>query len=145
MKITEKLRNGAEKYAILFYVGGSAYLTVEIMYRNYSHRSMFLVGGLCFILIGLINKFLSWKTLLSLQMLIASGIITVIEFISGIILNLWLKLNIWDYSDMPFNLMGQICLIYAVFWYFLSVVGIMLDDYLRYKLFNEDKPHYKLI
>lgn len=30
----------------------------------------------------------------------------------------------WDYSDMPFNLNGRICLLYSVFWGFLGVLWI---------------------
>ena len=33
---------------------------------------------------------------------------------------LWLKLDIWDYSRIPFNLYGQICLPYAAVWFVLS-------------------------
>ena len=30
----------------------------------------------------------------------------------------------WDYSDIPFNLNGRICLLYSVFWGFLGVLWI---------------------
>lgn len=30
----------------------------------------------------------------------------------------------WDYSDMPFNLNGRICLLYSIFWGFLGVLWI---------------------
>ena len=51
-----------------------------------------------------------------------------------------MSLNIWDYSDLPFNLMGQICLLFSVFWFFLSIIAIWLDDYLRYKFYGDKKP-----
>ncbi len=78
------------------------------------------------------------------QMVLSSVIITALEFITGLIVNIWLKMDIWDYSQLPYNFMGQICLLYSVFWFLVSSVAIVLDDFLRYKLFNEEKPHYKI-
>ena len=70
--------------------------------------------------------------------------ITFYEFIFGVILNIWLGLNIWDYSNLPFNILGQICIPFSTIWYFLSIIGICLDDFFRWKLFNEEKPRYKI-
>lgn len=106
---------------------------------------MLLLGGLCFVLIGLINEHFSWKMKLWKQQFIATIIITTLEFITGYIVNIKLGWNVWDYSSLRFNLMGQICLLYSVFWFFLSAIGIILDDWLRYFLFKEEKPHYKII
>ena len=69
---------------------------------------------------------------------------TFLEFCAGVILNLWLKLDIWDYSRIPFNLYGQICLPYAAVWFVLSAAAIVADDYLRYWLYGEEKPSYRL-
>ena len=71
--------------------------------------------------------------------------ITSIEFISGIIINLWLSLNVWDYSNIPFNLFGQVCLKYTVIWFFLSLAAILLDDFIRCKFFGEDMPNYRIV
>lgn len=65
------------------------------------------------------------------QCLIGTLITLVIEFVSGYILNIKLGLDIWDYSSIPFNLMGQICLPYGILWFFLcrlqSILTIGLD------------------
>ena len=106
---------------------------------------MLIVGGICFVLIGLINELFTWEMPLWLQCVISSVMVTVVEYISGLILNVWLGLGIWDYSKLPYNLHGQICLYYSIVWLVLSVVAIILDDYLRYWLFGEDKPKYRLI
>ena len=98
------------KYLSLFTVMGSIYYLIEIIWRGYSHVSMFILAGVCGICIGLINEILSMDTPIWLQAIIGSCIVTTGEFISGCILNLWLGLGIWDYSNMPFNLLGQICL-----------------------------------
>ena len=110
------------KNVLLFLIGGALYVLVELLYRGYSHYSMFIVGGLCFVLIGLLNDGLfSWKMALNSQMTLSALIITVLEFTAGVILNLGLGLDIWDYSDQSYNLYGQICLLYTCFWYLLSL------------------------
>ena len=41
------------KQAMLFYLGGCAYMGLELLWRGRSHGSMFLLGGFCFLLIGI--------------------------------------------------------------------------------------------
>jgi uncharacterized membrane protein len=132
------------KLLILFCIGGFIYYFIEIFYRNLSTWQMAILGGLCFVACGLINELYSWETPLWLQSLIATIIITLLEFISGLILNVWLGLHIWDYSNLPFNIFGQISLYFSLAWLLLSVIAIVLDDVLRWLLFHEDKPRYKL-
>lgn len=133
------------KYVFLGFVGGATYVILEFLWRGYSHWTMFILGGICFIALGLINEFLSWDTPLISQMVIGGLIITILEFITGCIVNLWLGWNVWDYSDLPYNLLGQISLYSSIGWIGLSLVGITLDDYIRWKCFGEEKPRYKWI
>lgn len=130
---------------VLFCIGGLAYVLIELLWRGYSHWSMFIVGGMCFILIGGINEYYPWDMPLWQQMLISTVIVTVIEFVAGLILNIWLKLGVWDYSGLPFNFMGQICLYFSVAWFFLAFPAIVIDDYLRHWLFGEEFPKYKIL
>lgn len=134
------------KALILFLCGGCLYFLLEILWRGYSHWSMFLLGGLCFFLIGAINEFIPWKMPLIVQGWIGSlCIVTPLEFVTGCIVNLWLGWNVWDYSDMPLNLLGQICLPFSLVWVAVSIAAVVLDDWLRYWWFGEEKPHYKLV
>lgn len=133
------------KYYTLGTLGGVVYVFIELMWRGYSHWSMFLLGGVCFIALGLINEVIPWEMPLATQMFIGCAIITVLEFITGCIVNLWLGWDVWDYSDLPYNLLGQISVVSSVGWYFLSAVGIVLDDWLRYIFFGEEKPRYTII
>ena len=133
------------KFLILFIFGGVIYFLIEILWRGYSHWTMFLLGGLCFVIVGAINNFIPWKMKFEKQMAIGAIIITALEFIVGVIVNLILKWNIWDYSMLPFNILGQICLPFSLIWFLLSGVIIIVDDYLRYKLFKEDKPKYSFL
>ncbi len=137
------------KQIFLFLVGGTVYIIIEIIWRwlwknTPTHWTMFVLGGLSFLSIGYINEILPRRTSLWLQCLIGTGIILLLEFIFGCILNLWLKLDIWDYSHLPFNILGQVCLPFAFAWYALTAAAIIADDYLRFKVFNEEKPKYKL-
>lgn len=132
------------KGAILFAVGGIIYVLIELAFRGRSHWTMALLGGLSFILIGAINEYLPWRMGLIWQMLIGGGIITAMELAFGLILNLYLGLSIWDYSKLPFNLWGQICLSYSMAWAGLSLVGILLDDFIRWRFFGEEKPRYTI-
>lgn len=132
------------KYIILGNIGGIIYVCIELLYRGYSHWTMYLVSAISFILIGLINEYISWDMKIWKQMLIGSCIVTIIEFLSGYIINIVLGWHIWDYSNLPLNIMGQVCLPFSIIWFFISLIAIIADDYLRYWLFNEEKPHYKL-
>lgn len=131
------------KAIILMAVGGMLYALFEIGFRGYTHWTMIIVGGLCFYLIGLINEIIPWKMKIWKQCLIGSLVVTAVEFVSGCIINLWLGWGVWDYSDMPFNILGQVCLPFSVLWVLLSALAIILDDYLRYWLYHEEKPHYR--
>ena len=132
------------KVVLLFVFGGLMYMGVEILFRGYTHFSMFFVGGLCFVLVGGINEKLPWNMAFVSQMMIASLLVTAVEFVAGVILNLVLGLGVWDYSSLPYNLFGQISLIFSVGWFFLSAVGILIDDWLRYLIYGEERPHYKI-
>lgn len=142
----------------LFLVGGTLYTQIEILWRGYTHWTMFIVGGLCFVIMGLLNEHIfPWSLSLINQSLISAVIIIIFEFISGCIINLWLKWNVWDYSNLPFNLYGQVCLYFFFLWIPLSIFGIVVDDWVRYgvyklaqkylpnwKLEERQKPSYKL-
>ena len=132
------------KNTTLFFIGGIIYYLIEIAWRGHSHWTMYLLGGFCFLCIGLINEFFTWEIKIWKQAIYGTALITVLEFFSGCIINIWLGWNVWDYSNVPFNVLGQICLPYIILWFPLTIVGIVLDDYLRYWLFNEEKPHYKI-
>lgn len=140
-----KKLNTLLKYFTLFLIGGVTYYFIEILYRGYSHFSMIIVGGLCFVLVGSINQFYKRDIPLILQMLLSVFIIDTVELISGIIINKILLLNVWDYSYMSYNFLGQISLRSSIAWFFLSLFAIYMDDLLRYKLYHEHRPKYKII
>lgn len=139
-----KLKFGC-KVLLLFLLGGAAYYGVETLWRGFSHPSMFVLGGVCFVLVGFINELLPWYMDLGLQALLGAIIITAAEFVTGLIVNVWLGLDVWDYSALPFNLLGQISLQYFLLWIPLAALAIVLDDHIRYRLFGEARPRYCLL
>lgn len=126
----------------LFLMGSILYLSVEILFRGYSHWSMAILGGLCFVIIGELNEHAFSRMPLLYQMLISTIVVTVLEFITGLIVNVWLGWGVWDYSDLPFNIMGQICLPFSIMWFFLALFAILVDDAIRHWGFEEPLAQY---
>ena len=135
----------AIKGLTLFLFGGATYALLEVIWRGYTHVTMFVLGGVLFLVLGALNEnLLEWDTPLFIQGLIGAAIVTSAELISGVVLNLWLGLNVWSYSDIPFNFMGQICLPFSLLWVPVSMTAIVLDDYIRFWLLGERHPTYTL-
>lgn len=129
--------------AVVFYLGGMFYCAVELLWRQKTHGSMFVLGGLCFLLVGRIDAKRQF-TFLS-QLFISALIITILEFGTGIIVNRYLNLYVWDYSSAPMNLMGQVCLPFTLLWFALSGIAIILDDAVRQALFGQPMPRYRWV
>lgn len=130
------------KCALLFLIGGALYYYIEILWRGHSHWTMAVVGGICFVVIGGLNNYIPWEMPMWEQGFVGALFVTGMELVVGIPLNLMMGLHIWDYSSLPFNLLGQICLPFTVLWFFLALLCIYVDDWMRYIMFHEDKPHY---
>lgn len=125
----------------LILIMGMLYMGIEILWRGYTDISMLFVGGLCSFLVGRLNEHPKFYDRKMWQQCVIGALITLnIEFVSGLILNIWLGLNIWDYSGMWGNICGQVCLPYGFLWFLLMPLCIYVDDWLRYKLFEEEKP-----
>ena len=116
-------------------------MVLEGLWRGWTHISMLVVGGLSAFFIGKLNDHLKfYDRKMWQECLMGTAIILILELVSGMILNVWLRLDIWDYSNEPFNVCGQICLPYVVMRFSLVPFAIYVDDYLRYRLFGEKKP-----
>lgn len=128
-----KLKFNVLKYITIFISGAIIYMGLEMLWRGYTHWTMGVVAGIATILIGLINEVFPKDTPLLVQAPIASLIITELEYISGEILNVHLGLNIWDYSQMPLNVDGQVCLPASLLWMIIGCIAVVLDDIIREK------------
>ena len=133
------------EYVFLFGMGGSLYYGFEVLFRGFSHWTMFLLGGICLVFIYLQGKLLKFEDSIFVQVLRCMIFITSMEFITGIIVNKWLKMNVWDYSQLPLHLFGQICVPFMVIFSGLCVCGILLSGYICHWLYREEKPNYHIL
>ena len=133
------------EYGFLWLAGGTIYYMFEILFRGFSHISMFILGGICMDFFALQGKACHWKEPLWKQVIRSTIFVIAGEFITGIIVNKWLKLKVWDYSDQPFHLFGQICLPFAVIFSGLCTLGILLSGYLLHWFLQEEKPKFHVL
>lgn len=49
---------------------------------------------------------------------------SLVEYICSLVQELVIGSRSWDYTGMPFNINGRICLMYSIFWGFLGVLWI---------------------
>ena len=119
------------KPAALFLVGGSGYVGLELLWRGRSHISMFFAGGVCFLLLGKLNR-LQPRLPLLLRGMLGAVAITSVELLAGLIANR--DHAVWDYRGMPLNFHGQICLPFSLLWIPLSLGGMLLYDFVDRRL-----------
>ena len=106
------------EFLFIFIVGAIGYGSIEMLWRGHTHWTMLLLGGLCLYMIYLISTRMKeqlWK-----KLIMCAAVITALEFAVGCAVNVRLGWEVWDYSDMALNLMGQICPAFSLMWLLLS-------------------------
>lgn len=121
---------GVWKRTKLFLAGGAGYVGLELLYRGRSHISMFVAGGLCFLLLGSLRRRLPLP--MPVQGIFGSGIITAVELGFGLMINR--SHEVWDYSAQPMNLLGQICLPFSLLWIPVSMGAMLLYEQLERRM-----------
>lgn len=112
---------------------GAVYVALEILFRGRSHPAMLIVGGLCGVLVGAINQRPGfYRAPVIVQAMIGALIVLAVEFVSGCVLNLWLGLGIWDYSNLPGNVLGQICPAFGLLWFLIMPLAIWAEHTARW-------------
>lgn len=126
----EKARkNEIIKTVIIFAIGFVGYGVIEILFRGYTHWSMLLTGGACLLSFYFLN--LQYKNApLLLKALGGAIIITIYELAVGIIVNLLFKFNVWDYSALPLDFLGQICPLFTFLWFLLCLFLLTISKVL---------------
>lgn len=119
------------KDGILFLTGSCAYPTLEMAWRGETHCSMALAGGICLCLIDRVCCGALGKSGLFARCLAGAGLITGVELAAGILVNGVMGLRVWDYSNVPLNLMGQVCLPYSLLWFGLTLPAMALCGLVR--------------
>lgn len=133
------------EYLFLWTFGGSLYYGIEMIFRGYSHWSMFVLGGFCMLFFALQGIWTEWNEPLWKQVLWCTVFVTAGEFITGIFVNKIMRWQVWDYSDQPFQLFGQICVPFMILFSGLCVVGIFCTAYLLHWIYGEKKPGFHVL
>lgn len=94
---------------------------------------MVIAGGICFIIFSLVAEKLKKRTAVFKAAVCSLGV-TAVEFIFGVVFNLMLKMNVWDYSGVPLNILGQICPLYSLLWLLLALGVLPLAETMNKKL-----------
>lgn len=110
-----------------FLLGGFGYVGLELLWRGRSHVSMFLAGGICFLLLGKLNR-VTPRLSMPGRCLLGAGIITMVELAVGMLFNR--QYQVWDYRHLPWNFMGQICLPFSLLWVPVSFGALLLHLFL---------------
>lgn len=143
MKITFKEK--LFRKSILFIVGFCLYITIETVFRGYSYPLMGVLGGLFLLIIDPINDRIGWDFDILLYGCIGSVIITTMELVVGETTKFLGLTQMWDYSNMPLNFDGVICVPFSALWVGMSIIGIIIADAINYYVFEDTEiPHYVL-
>lgn len=121
------------EFITIFCLGGVMYGLIEVIFRGYTHWTMAITGGVVFSLLYFINLKMGTKSLI-LRGLIGCLVITLTEFLVGITVNLIFKMNVWDYSKMKGNILGQICPLFSLWWFVLSIPLVYLCVFLYWQM-----------
>ena len=128
------------EYLFLWAVGGCLYYTFEIVFRGFSQWTMFVLGGLCLVFCTAQGRAGRWRDPLGIQILRCMIFVTPANLLQeSLSTNGW-NLGIWDYSNVPFQLFGQICLPFMALFGLLCTIGIYMGGYLLHVLYGEEKP-----
>ena len=136
---------------LLWTWGGTVYYLLEVAYKSLTGHperiswTMLVVAVILCIPVERCGAELPWEYPLWLQALCCAMLVTAVEFAAGLVLNVWLGLGIWDYSHLPFNFMGQICLQFFFVWWGLCFVFIPVFDWMRWAVEGGERPHYTII
>ena len=113
------------KLSFLFYLGGMCYAGLELLWRGFTHWSMFVLGGICFVLVGNLKRLRSRRPMVLLATE-AALIITLLELLCGLLVNR--SYRVWDYRHLPMNFRGQICLPFTLLWVPVSLAAMLLYE-----------------
>lgn len=110
---------------IVFILGGFTYAMIEILFRGHTHWTMVLTGGACILTMYMLS---GWLVSVPLVVGAMTGaiIITFYELCVGLIVNVKLGWAVWDYSNMPGNILGQVCPTFTTIWFLLCLIFLSL-------------------
>ena len=128
--------------------GGTLYFLLEVAYKTATGHperiswTMLVLAVVLCVPVERAGAELPWECPLWLQAVVCAALVTLVEFCAGCVLNLWLGLDIWDYSALPLHLYGQVCLPFSLAWWVLCFAFIPVFDWLRWAVIGGEKPKY---
>lgn len=138
-----KIKNTAENFTV-FLIGGTVYGLCELIFRGYTHWTMIILGGICFLCLYLGEKRYSSLPLF-LRCLTGGVFITSLELVVGSVVNTLLKMSVWDYSALPLNLFGQVCLPFFFLWVLVCIPAIRLCSALSVQFCKKSSCRFRII
>lgn len=136
---------------LLWCWGGTMYFLLEVVYKtatSQQEKISWTMLVLAIFLSSIVERCgyeLPWDIPLIVQSFCCAILVTIAEFFSGCIINIWLQMNVWDYSHLWGNILGQICPQFFFVWFILCFLFITIFDWIRYLLKGGEKPHYKIL
>ncbi len=115
------------KNVLIFLMGAVGYALIEIIWRGFTHPTMMVAGGICFLAFSYIAEKMSRVPLL-IKAFLAAAVVTAVELVFGLIFNLGFGMNVWNYEAMPFNFLGQICPTFSLIWCGIALIFVPLAD-----------------
>ena len=144
-------RAGKWLLSVLLWVWtGTLYFFIEVIWKTSHGRpemiswTMLLLAIILAVPLERFGAELPWEMPLMVQSAVCGVAITVVEFVAGLIINVWLGMGVWDYSAMPGTIMGQVCPQFLAMWMILAAVGIVMLDWMRYGVEGGERPRYAL-
>lgn len=126
----------------MFLLGSLIYSLLEICFRGYTHWTMTVLGGIAAAALYIIALY---TAPILIQALYGALVITAFELVTGVLVNIIFRMNVWDYSAVPFNLLGQICLPFTILWYIISLPSMLLCRLVRemfsYTIISQETAH----
>lgn len=138
------MKNNVIEIFVLWLTGGILYFYLEILFRGYSHYSMIICGGACFVAVGNIGRRIIESDINNILkvliiMTVGSFVISILELFTGYIVNIKFNMQVWDYTDLPFNYKGQVCVLFSGIWALVSLVCVYINYMIRYFVFQTIK------
>ena len=131
------------KYLTVFVIGAFGYALIELLWRWRTHWTMMVTGGICFMIIYALSRL--ERVPLAYKCAMGALAITAVEFTVGCIVNRALGWGVWDYSDLEYNIMGQVCLLFSIIWYLLCIPAFYLCRVLDNTLFLSYENKYEKV
>lgn len=103
----------------VFAVGGMLYCASELLYRRRTHPSMFAAGGLALLTADRVRR-VRCRGGAGRARLALHGRVHVHRAVHRPARQPQGRTRVWDYSRMPLNYKGQICLPFTLLWAALS-------------------------